>query len=200
MRSCILDFSACFRVILEGYVCLKYFSTLATSSLSHSKWIAFFCFLNSDHLLPSAHYLEFIPNNILLHILCKLHRSFMSAIYHVLRPSNPKQRGSTHYEFKSVSCLSPFFIQCPLSVVYQSYHVTSWAKESRILTYFLPSLDFPSLMEYTYLPTSVLGYFPPLIYFRTYRLGCLLFHGAILTLLKSPSMPWCITFICLLTT
>ena len=67
-----------------------------------------------------------------------------------------------------------------------------------ILKYCLPSLDCPPLTVYTYFPTSTLVFFPPLIYFRTSRLGCLLFHGDILTLLESPSMP-CITFISLLT-
>ena len=53
-------------------------------------------------------------------------------------------------------------------------------------------------MAYTYLPTSASGYFPPLMYFITSRLGCFLFHGDILTLLESPSMQF-ITFISSLT-
>ena len=74
-----------------------------------------------------------------------------------------------------------------------------WDTESWILTYCLPSLYFPSLMVYIYFPSSASGYFLPLIYFRNSRLGCLLFHGDILTLLSSPSMPQ-IPFIVLLTT
>ena len=50
------------------------------------------------------------------------------------------------------------------------------------------------MTAYTYLTTFALGYFPPLIYFRTFRVGLLLFHGAILTLLAYPSTPY-ITFI-----
>ena len=56
-----------------------------------------------------------------------------------------------------------------------------------------------SLTEYMYFLTSTLGYFPPLIYLRNSRLGCLLFYGCILTFLESTSMP-CINFISSLTT
>ena len=63
-----------------------------------------------------------------------------------------------------------------------------------ILTYCLLSLNCPSLTAYTHVQTYASGYFPPLMYFRTSRLGCLLFHGDILTFLTSTSMP-CITFI-----
>ena len=53
-------------------------------------------------------------------------------------------------------------------------------------------------MAYTYFTTSTSGDCSPLIYFKTSRLGCLIFHGYILTFPASPSMQ-CITFIKALT-
>ena len=123
----------------------------------------------------------------------------MSAICHVLRPSHQNQRGSTLSELQSLRFFSPFFIQRSLDVVYQLSHVTTWATEIWILTYCLSYLDFSFLTAYTYFPTSDSGYFPPLIYFRISRLGCLLLRGDILTFSESPSMS-CITFINSLTT
>ena len=108
-----------------------------------------------------------------------LHKSLVSAICKVLRPVHPNQRGSTQSELQILRCFSPFFIQRPLRVVYQFSHVISWATESEILTYFLPFLYCPSMTVYTYFPTSSSGYLPYVIYFRTSRLGCFLFRGAI---------------------
>ena len=48
-------------------------------------------------------------------------------------------------------------------------------------------------MAYMCLPTSASDYFPPLIYLRTSRLGCLFLHGEIFNLLESTSM-LCNTF------
>ena len=45
-------------------------------------------------------------------------------------------------------------------------------------------------MAYTYFTTFASGYLPPLIYFRTSKLGFLILHGGILTLLESTSMSW----------
>ena len=109
-----------------------------------------------------------------------------SAMYYVLDIQT--KRGSTKSELQILRCLSPFFVQRPLSVVYQLSYVTSWANASLILKYCLPYLYCPSLTAYMYLPTPASGYFPPLIYFITSRLGCLIFYGAILTLLDSTSM------------
>ena len=147
--------------------------------------------------MPSTHRLEFIPKDIPLRLLCTSYRSSVGAICHVLRTSHPIQRGSTQSELKSLRSFSHSFIQRPLNVVYLSSHVMYWATEIWILTYCLPSMYCPSLTEYTHLPDSAYRCFPPLIYFRTSRLGCLIFH-AILTLLASPSIP-CITFISALT-
>ena len=122
----------------------------------------------------------------------------MSTIWHVLRPSHPNQRGSTQSELKIFRCFSSFFFQLPLHIVYQLSHVTSWATESLILTFCIPSMDFTYLTAYMYFPTSASGYFPPLMYFRTFGLGCLIVHGAILTLLVPHLMPY-ITFIIELT-
>ena len=122
----------------------------------------------------------------------------MNTICHLLRPNHPNHRLLTQSKLQSLRCFSPFFIQRPLSVVYHFSHVISWSTESWILTYCLPYLDFPSLTAYTYFPTSESGYFPPLVYFRTSRLGSLLFHGAIFTSLVYPSMS-CITSVSSLT-
>ena len=145
-------------------------------------------------MIPYAHHLEFIPIYILLRLLCTSHNSFVSAICYVLQPSHKNPRGSTQSDLQSFRSLSTLFIQRPLSVVYQSSRFTSWATESWILTYCLPSLDFYSLTAYAYFPTSASGYIPPLIYLINSRLAFLLFYGAILTFLTSPSMS-CINFI-----
>ena len=112
-------------------------------------------------------------------------------------PSEPS-RVNTVWITKFKAFLS-FFVQRPLNVVYQSSHVMSWATERWILTYCLPSLYCPSLAAYTYFPTFTSGYFPPLMYFRTSRLGYLLFHGDFLILLEYPSIP-CTIFISTFTT
>ena len=155
--------------------------------------MAFFCFLFSYHLLSSSKRLEFIPKNFPLRLLWASHKSSLSAIWYVLWISHTNHRGSTQSELQSLRCFSPFFIQCPFNVIYQSSHVTSWATYSWILTYCIPYLDCPSLTEYTYFPNSALGYFPPLMYFRTSRLGYFILRGDIFTLLVYLSMP-CITF------
>ena len=164
----------------------------------HPKWITFVYCSCSNHSLPSAHRLEFIPRYILIRLLCTSHNSLMSAICHVLRPIHIKQRGSKQSELHILRRFYTFFIQWPLRVVYQSSHFKPWSTDSWILTYFLPSLDCPYLTAYMYFPASISGNFPPLIYFRTYRLGCFLLHCAILTFWESTSIP-CITFIIALT-
>ena len=77
------------------------------------------------------------------------------------------------------------------------YHIIRYGELNPYILYTFSGFSLSDGI-YMYLPTSALGYFPPLIYFRTFWLGCLLLHGAILTLLKYPSMI-CITFISALT-
>ena len=148
--------------------------------------------------MSSAHILEFITKDIPLRLLCTSHKSSVSNIWHVLQPIHTKHRGSTQYGLQSLSCFSPFFSHRLLNFVYQSYHDTSWAIDSWILTYCFIFMDCPSLTAYTYFPTSASGYFPPLMYFRTSGLGFLNFHGSILTFFESTSTP-CINFISVLT-
>ena len=133
----------------------------------------------------SAHYLEFIAREIPLCLLCTTNKSLVIAIYQVPQPIHPNQRGYTQSELQGLRRFYPFFVQQHWRVVYQPYHVISWDTESWNLTYYPPSIDCTSLISYTYFPTSVSGYFPPLIYFRTSRLGFFPFHGAIFTLLAS---------------
>ena len=95
-------------------------------------------------------------------------------ISHQWAPS-ANHRGSIQSYLKKLRCFSPLFIQVPLNVLYQSPHVTSWATESRIVTYCIPFLDYPSLVAYTHFPTSASGYFPFFMFFRNSNLGCLIF-------------------------
>ena len=166
-------------VNLKRWVCLKYFNARATWRLLHSKLISFAFFLFCDHSLLSSHCLEFIPSDILLHILCTLYKSSVSALCQVIRHSHPNQRGSTQSELQILRCLSPLSIQWTWRVLYQSSHVTLWDTYSWILKHCLTYLYCPYLTAYTYFSSSASRYIPPLTYFITSRLGCLLFHCAI---------------------